>query len=83
MRVKRSAGSVVSRLLLSASHSRLDSPAKPSGWISRRLLDSRKSFSIRASPVKVPPCNVSSRLPPMCSSCSRPKLFPHEKKIQS
>lgn len=72
--LKTSAGSVVSRLLLSASHKRFGMPSKARRSISRRLLDSKNSFSKRSRPANVPAVKCSSKLPPTCSSCSWPKL---------
>lgn len=74
MRVNTSAGKTLSKLLLSASQSKLSSPANASEWISRKLLEIKNSFSIWTRPAKLCACSVSMWLPPMCSSFTLPKL---------
>lgn len=73
--VNTSAGSVVRRLLFKASHNKFGIPTKDSESISFRLLDSMNNFSIRSKPLNIWAGKRSSKLPPMWSSCSCPKLI--------
>ncbi len=60
-----SAGKVVRRLLLRASHNNWGIPTKASDSMSRRLLDNMNNFSKCSKPENIPLGKRSSKLPPI------------------